>query len=261
MVIWVFSGGGETETRGLIGFLESTFPHYAFERKLPFNSKKPRPKPNKTVIVNKQKQDKNKDKKSTFGVTGESLANAIEIHLDTALNKAKSENNRRPKFPDLILVIDDLDCCSLKTKNQKLDESIEKVLEKKNIKNIQRYIAFAAPEIESWIIADWDHTLAKAEKFKAKHQRMRHWLSTQKKVPFDQPESFGEYDHNKKSCKEKLSNLLIEASSQEIEDQGKEYKKSEDSPELLLRIEKEILVQKCPMFRDFYYFMQRLNTN
>ena len=43
--------------------------------------------------------------------------------------------------------------------------------------------------------------------------------------------------------------------------QGKEYKKSEDSPELLLRIEKEILVQKCPMFRDFYCFMQTLNTN
>jgi hypothetical protein len=90
---------------------------------------------------------------------------------------------------------------------------------------------------------------------------MRHWLSTQKKVPFGQPESFGQYDRNKNSCKEKLSNLLIEASSQEIEDQGKEYKKSEDSPELLLRIEKEILIQKCPIFRDFYHFMQRLNTN
>jgi hypothetical protein len=160
--------------------------------------------------------------------------------------------------PDLILVVDDLDCGELDHQRQQFLNCIANIA---NTENIDRYIAFAAPEIESWTIADWDHTLAKAEKFKAKHQRMRHWLSTQKKVPFDQPESFGQYDRNKNSCQEKLSNLLIEASSQEIEDQGKEYKKSEDSPELLLRIEKEILVQKCPMFRDFYYFMQRLNTN
>jgi hypothetical protein len=65
---------------------------------------------------------------------------------------------------------------------------------------------------------------------------MRHWLSTQKKVPFDQPESLGEYDRNKKDRQEKLSELLIAASSQQIEDKGKEYKKSEDSPELLLDI-------------------------
>jgi hypothetical protein len=90
---------------------------------------------------------------------------------------------------------------------------------------------------------------------------MRHWLSTQKKIPFHQPESFGEYDRNKNSCKEKLSNLLIEASSQQIEDQGKEYKKSEDSSDFLLRIEKTILCQKCPIFREFYYFMQTLNQS
>jgi len=160
--------------------------------------------------------------------------------------------------PDLILVVDDLDCGELDHQRQQFLNCIANIA---NTENIDRYIAFAAPEIESWTIADWDHTLAKAEKFKAKHQRMRHWLSTQKKVPFDQPENFGQYDPNKKACKEKLSELLIEASSQEIEDQGKEYKKSEDSSDLLLLIEKEILVQKCSIFRDFYYFMQTLKTN
>ena len=237
MVVWVFAGGGETEVAGLIKFLQKLFPqNFVFERKTPFDSTKKGAKPNR---------------KSTFGISNTSLIEAIQKYLPLAFLNEKHK-------PDLILVMDDLDCGNLKHQRQQFLDCITTI---DKTKNIDRYIAFAAPEIESWIIADWDHTLAKAEKFKARHQRMRHWLSTQKKVPFDQPESFGEYDPNKKSCKEKLSNLLIEASSQEIEDQGKEYKKSEDSPELLLRIEKEILVQKCPMFRHFYYFIQTLNTN
>ena len=237
MVVWVFAGGGETEVAGLIKFLQKLFPqNFVFERKTPFDSTKKGAKPNR---------------KSTFGISNTSLIEAIQKYLPLAFLNEKHK-------PDLILVMDDLDCGNLDHQRQQFLDCITNI---DKTKNIDRYIAFAAPEIESWIIADWDHTLAKAEKFKARHQRMRHWLSTQKKVPFDQPESFGEYDPNKKSCKEKLSNLLIEASSQEIEDQGKEYKKSEDSPELLLRIEKEILVQKCPMFRHFYYFIQTLNTN
>lgn len=236
MVVWVFAGGGETEVAGLIKFLQKLFPNYLFTRYTPFDSTKKGAKPNK---------------KSTLGASNISLIQAIQKYLPLAFLNEKHK-------PDLILVIDDLDCGDL---NHQREQFLDCITNIDKTKNIDRYIAFAAPEIESWIIADWDHTLAKAEKFKAKHQRMRHWLSTQKKVPFDQPESFGEYNHNKKSCKEKLSNLLIEASSQEIEDQGKEYKKSEDSPELLLRIEKEILVQKCPIFGDFHHFMQRLNTN
>ena len=235
MVVWVFAGGGETEVAGLIKFLQKLFPNYLFTRYTPFDSTKKGAKPNRN---------------STLGASNTSLIQAIQKYLPLAFLNEKYK-------PDLILVIDDLDCGNL---NHQCQQFLDCITNIDKTENIERYIAFAAPEIESWIIADWDHTLAKAEKFKAKHQRMRHWLSTQKKVPFDQPESFGEYDPNKKSCKEKLSNLLIEASSQEIEDQGKEYKKSEDSPELLLRIEKEILVQKCPMFRHFYYFIQTLNV-
>ncbi|MEB3190161.1 MAG: DUF4276 family protein [Snowella sp.] len=233
MVIWVFAGGGETEAGGLIKFLQKIFPHYVFRRYTPFDSTKKGAKPNK---------------KSTFGISNTSLIQSIQKYLPLACLKEKHK-------PDLILVIDDLDCGNLNHQHQQFLDCIANI---PKVENIDRYIAFAAPEIEAWIIADWDHTLAKAEKFKARHERMRHWLSTEKKVPFDQPESFGEYDPDKKACKEKLSNLLIEASSQKIEDQGKQYKKSEDSPDLLLLIEKTILCQKCPIFRDFYYYLENL---
>ncbi|MGL5033910.1 MAG: DUF4276 family protein [Microcystaceae cyanobacterium] len=234
MVIWVFAGGGETEASGLIKFLQRLFPTYVFRRYTPFDSTKKGAKPNR---------------KSTFGISNTSLIQSIQKYLPLAFLNEKYK-------PDLILVLDDLDCANLDYQRQQFLDCIAKI---DNTENINRYVAFAAPEIEAWIIADWDHTLAKAEKFKARHERMRYWLSTQKKVPFDQPESFGEYAPDKKACKEKLSNLLIEASSQQIEDQGKEYKKSEDSPELLLRIEKEILYPKCPIFREFYYYLENLN--
>ncbi|MFM7579209.1 MAG: hypothetical protein ACKO5Q_20030, partial [Microcystaceae cyanobacterium] len=201
MVIWVFAGGGETEASGLIKFLQRLFPDYVFIRYTPFDSTKKGAKPNK---------------KSTFGITNVSLIQSIQTYLPKAFKNEKH-------LPNLILVIDDLDCCNLENQRQKFLNCISSI---PKTNNIDRYIAFAAPEIEAWLIADWDHTLAKSEKFRGRHERMRHWLSTQKKVPFDQPESFGEYDPGTKACKEKLSSLLIEASSQEEQDQGKPYKKS-----------------------------------
>lgn len=237
MVVWVFAGGGETEVAGLIKFLQMLFPqNFVFVRKTPFDSTKKGAKPNR---------------KSTLGITGKSLIQAIKKYLPLAL---LVERNK----PNLILVVDDLDCCDLENQRQSLLDCIDQI---SGTENIEKYIAFAAPEIEVWIMADWEHTIAKSAKFRNRQKAMVYWLSTQKQFPFDQPENFGEYDPKGKACKEKLSELLISASSQTPEDQGKEYKKSEDSSELLLRIEKTILCLKCPIFRHFYNFMQTLNTN
>ena len=236
MVVWVFSGGGETEVAGLIKFLQRLFPeNFVFERKTPFDSTKKGAKPNR---------------KSTFGITGKSLIQAINKYLPLAFLAEKNE-------PDLILVFDDLDCCDLVIQRQKFLDCIDQISDAKNIK---KYIAFAAPEVEIWIIADWENTIAKSAKFKNRQVKMRRWFNIEKHFPFDRPESFGEYDPERNCCQEKLSELLI-ISSRVPEDQGKEYKKSEDSPDLLLLIEKTVLCKKCPIFRDFYYFMQRLNTN
>ena len=46
VVVWVFAGGGESEVRGLIPFLEQNFSNCKFERKTPARQK-PGPKPGK----------------------------------------------------------------------------------------------------------------------------------------------------------------------------------------------------------------------
>ena len=68
-----------------------------------------------------------------------------------------------PNKCDLILVFDDLDCRdSEKQKENK--EEIEKIWSEISEKipecaDIEKLVGFAAPEIEAWIIADWNNSI------------------------------------------------------------------------------------------------------
>jgi hypothetical protein len=139
VVVWVFSGGGEAEVRGLLPCLEKTFPGCTFERKTPVRHK-PGPKPNKA---------------SSYGRTGTSLIEQIKQELPIAL---KAEPNQC----DLILVFDDLDCRDSQTQKFKILEELSKI---PGAADIERFVGFAAPEIEAWIIADWNNSIAKHSDF------------------------------------------------------------------------------------------------
>ncbi|HLO86371.1 MAG TPA: DUF4276 family protein [Nostocaceae cyanobacterium] len=230
VVVWVFSGGGEAEVAGLIPFLQKNFPGCKFERKIPA-IKKPGSKPNKA---------------NSYGNTGKSLIAEINKKLPLALQKQSGEC-------DLILVFDDLDCREPEAQKIKILEAISKIPE---ANNINKYIGFAAPELEAWIIADWNNTIAKHRDFRGRHERMRWWLSTQKNIPFDQPESFSEYDAEKDCCKEKLSTALIESS--ELDENVERFYKSTHTPELLLDINCQEVQQKCPIFREMYNYLNNL---
>ncbi|MFN9614553.1 MAG: hypothetical protein ACK55M_03475, partial [Dolichospermum sp.] len=124
VVIWVFSGGGESEVRGLIPFLEKNFPSCKFERKTPV-LQKPGPKPGKA---------------SGYGKTGKSLIAQISKELPITL---KNEPNKC----DLILVFDDLDCRDPIAEREKFLAVISKISE---CADIEKFVGFAAPELESW---------------------------------------------------------------------------------------------------------------
>ena len=233
MVVWIFAGGGESEVRGLIPFLEKNFPGCSFDRKTPVRQK-PGPKPNKAV---------------SYGRTGQSLIEQIKEELPIALKLEANKCN-------LILVFDDLDCRDPVTQRQKILQEISKIPE---CADIEKFVGFAAPELEAWIIADWNNSIAKHLDFKGRHERMRWWLSTQSNIPFDNPESFSEYDSKRDCCREKLSDALINSSIQHEDDREKpRFSKSLHTPLLLLTINPPIVQQKCPLFSEFYNYLNKL---
>jgi hypothetical protein len=223
MVVWLFAGGGESEVNGLVPhFLEKHFSDCQFDRKTPIYQK-PAGKRKPGVSYG-------------YGKTGKSLAVQIKERLQSALD------NETPC--DLILVIDDLDCRDKDKQTQLFLQTIDAVA---GAKNIERLIGFAAPELEAWLIADWNNTIATHIDFRGCHQALRWWLSHQKNMPFDAPESFSEYDPLRDCCQNKLSEALIESTAQH---ECKEiFSKGEHTPILLGQMDIDTVSQKCPLFR------------
>ncbi|WP_242052669.1 DUF4276 family protein [Sphaerospermopsis sp. FACHB-1194] len=240
MVIWVFSGGGEAEIGirnkdkrdegGLIKFLQKNFPGCTFVRKTPARIK-PGPKPGKSV---------------GYGRTGKSLIAQINQELPIAL---KNEPNKC----DFILVFDDLDCRNHLEQRERFLAAISEI---PDTEEIPKFVGFAAPEIESWIIADWDNTIAKSSDFRGRHEKMRWWLSTQKNIPFDTPESFSKYDNDRDCCQDKLSEALVESSTlAEFDSSVTRFSKGYHTPLLLLGIRPDEVQRKCPLFRELYHYL------
>ncbi len=237
MVVWVFAGGGEAEVAGLIPFLEKCFPQCLFERKTPARQK-PGPKANRP----------NRGSTGGYGRTGDSLIAQINKELPIALRN-------EPKSCQLILVVDNLDCRELQSQQQRFLEAINLI---PNCATMSKFVAFAAPELEAWIIADWHNSIAKYTKFRRRHEQMRWWLSQAGQVPFNDPESFSTYDPSRDSCQDKLSDLLILSTTRVAASNIEQlpFSKKSDTPELLKMINPEFVSKKCPVFRGFYNYMR-----
>ncbi len=231
MVVWLFAGGGEAEVRGLVPFFQKHFTHCVFKRITP-TRKKPR-----SVMDGGPQAGYG----HAYGRTGKALADEIAEKLDEALTFDRNGC-------DLILVLDDLDCHDVQTRRAMFEDAVRSV---PLAQEIPLCIGFAAPELEAWIIADWDGSLAKHPDFRARRDAMRHWLSTQRHVSFDDPESFSQYSHTKDACQEKLSEAIVEASMLD-ESSPARYSKGEHTPVLLWDITPSTVAGRCPLFRQFY---------
>lgn len=221
--MWVFAGGGESEVKGLVPLLEKSYRHHAFERRSPVR-RKPGPRPST---------------EPGYGRTGKSLARQLEMLLSDSL--------RAGKTCDLILVIDDLDCHDPRVKRDMFHKSI-RMVEAAN--EIESFVGVAAPEIEAWIIADWDNTVARHADFREASRRMQHWLSTERAVPFAGPETFSRYDAERDACREKLSDEIVEASVEFCWPQV--YSKGVHTPLFLQKLDPVAVSAKCPHFRELH---------
>ena len=233
MVVWVFAGGGDSERKALVPFLEDHFDTFSFERKSPARIK-PGPKPGKQRA------------RHAPGKTGRGLAKLIEHELPIALRNGR---------PDMILVIDDLDCNNPFEREKIFIDAIDKVA---GDKNIEKQVGFAAPEIESWLIADWGNTFEKDLDFRNRHKDMRWWLSTTKELPFGNPETFSQLDPAKEACKEKLSELIIEASQRMVNTIP--FSKGIHTPRMLMNIDPSTVCKKCPQFQRFFKSLESFSN-
>jgi Domain of unknown function (DUF4276) len=233
MVVWVFVGGGEAEARGLLPFLQAKFSNCTFERKFPAglkqNPKKPR-KPN-------QEEWEQKQKENARGATGRGLVEQIKKRLQDSIAHGET--------CDLILVFDDLDCRDANKQHEQFHQTIVETLRGHQI---DTFIAFAVPELEAWIIADWDNIMSQHVKFRSGYFAVKSKLK-KKGVSFEQPEEFSEYDNERDCCKVKLSTIIQNAIFCEIKQY---YSKGTDTPDLIQRISTSNVSQRCPHFRQFY---------
>jgi len=234
-VIWLFAGGGEAEIRGLVPFFRRHFADISFERKTPV-IRKPGPRPG----INQ----------CGYGLTGRSLVAEIIERLKKAFLMGER--------CDAILVIDDLDCRDYNNQKSIFINAIIPLLRGFDISNI--HVGFSAPELESWIIADWDNSVACHPDFRRRHERMRHWLGSAN-IPFGSPESFGVYDAARDCCDNKLSDLIIESSMRHEDDRNyPRYSKANHTPLLLQDIRPEIVKDKCPIFKQLFLFLHERST-
>ncbi len=159
------------------------------------------------------------------------------------------------KNSEWLMIMDDLDCsCNIKRKIL-FDHAVNQAENGAFIKT-QRIIGFAAPELEAWVIADWENTIAKHIDFRENNKAMQHWLNDNK-VPLDTPETFSFYDDNKKSCHEKLSDFLIESSRRKNQTV---YSKAKHTPVLLHDSRPDVVIKKCPLFREFFTQLKNLQN-
>lgn len=232
MVIWLFAGGGPSEIQGLVPFLRRNFQNHSFERRLPITRKKG-PKPGRPSFL-------------ACGGTGRNLSKQIKHQLRNALKYGHC---------DCILVIDDLDCRDARKRSEAFDDAINSV---QGAENVARFIGFAAPEIEAWLIADWNNTFASHPDFRGFHEKLRYVLSRTYRVPFEEPETFSEYDHEKDACKDKLSEAIISATEfvdAESPDGCAVYKKGTHTPEMLNQANASNVSEKCKLFSEMYNFL------
>ena len=209
--------------RGLIPFLENSYKDHTFQRKSPIR-RKPGPRPSN---------------QPGYGRTGKSLAGQI--------GKLLVESLRGKENCDLILVIDDLDCHDADNRRALFGKAIARV---EGAAYIPCFVGFASPEIEAWMIADWDSTIARDLDFRGCHQEMRHWLSAQKSVRFDSPETFSHFDPHKGSCRDKLSDAIVD-SSKHCSARAP-YSKATHTARFLRQISPEVVSGKCPHFRQLH---------
>ena len=176
MVIWVFAGGGISEVNALIPFLKAKL-----RRRFSAKSASPTETGSQATET------------SCSGKNGNELVKADQ-------KNSQEDSYANSESCDFILVIDDLDCHEIDRRKEALLNAVNSVPEAALLPDDNKYVGFAAPEIESgssqtgrsrWLVIPTSDNVNKRCSIVCRTVRQLH---------FDDPENFSSYDEAKDAC-------------------------------------------------------------
>jgi hypothetical protein len=242
LVVWVYAGGGESEVVGLIPFLQRHLPRCTFDRRTPAR-RKPGPRPGAPLTA--------------YGLTGRSLTREIRDNIGAYWDSTA----------DIVLVLDDTDASDPSDRERLLRQAVVDSLQLHGVDpaKVEKpvvAVALAVPEIEAWLLADWEATFQgwlRERQASSPVQPAANCMATVKHdlahrgIRFSAPESFqvvtaaGEY--------RKISELV---QSLILMNCGVRYSKAVDTPRLLGLLNPAVVSRKCPYFRKFWQTLHAL---
>jgi hypothetical protein len=228
VVVWVYAGGGEAEVDGFFPFLQRHFINCSFARRTPRRPPGPR-----------------KGSSLYSGLTGRSLLDEIR----------KDILDYWDGTPGAILLMDDTDQRVPNNHAALLRAVATEALKEKAATGAAQpiIVALAVPELETWLLADWDNTFKK--EFSQCAAAVQHELATTHKVDFSKPESFATSDDQ--GVYRKMSEILMDTINLKCT-LRLNYSKATDTPRLLMRADPNVIKGKCPYFAEFWNALAKI---
>lgn len=244
--IALFHTGGHTETGALLPFLKKISDNLEFERCFPCCNK-PGPKIGRLSPT---------PDPAHSGYTGQALIRAMFAILSDKTFSIEA---------DIVLLVDDADCRFASQKDYKKHcGNLKKEVIKKFGREVTFIALFASPEIEAWLITDWNNSFHKqygpevATKLKMVWKRELKRESEERIIP-DKTTIEG-YGHPKHigSCKNKLSSFIQSA----VRELGRKYSKRYDGVEMLANLDPATVAESCvTYFKPAYNALRDVAKN
>lgn len=259
-----FCSAGHTEAGGMDAFLRKLAPHVHWQRCFPAVSK-PAPKLGRPHAVPSTEHS---------GTTGQQL---VERMLDCL----QRHHRGRACQLDFVLLIDDADCRFASTVDARAArteweaELTRQVRQYTDRPTLGFYVLLASPEIEAWLMADWENGFGRAFPDASISLRQHFETCVLPPLSWDRMEEFGGRLIGG-SCETKLSRKIAESFDisadcqcrpplrERIQRQaGKvpiSYSKRIDGPAMLKRIEPSVVARRCPSFRVVYERLRQADS-
>jgi hypothetical protein len=221
-----FHTAGFTESGSLPNFLKKINPNVNWQRGFPAYQKTKIAKgPHGSTPI---KQPRSQDS----GITGEALINKMKAIV--------SEYKHDYLNIDWFVVVDDLDCSTPRDIHS-LEQEMSLLLGRP----VRCVILYAAPEVEAWFIADWNHSFGKHYPSAIANQLWHALSRYSPRVQRNSIEMFGGPMKAQGGCTTKLSEVIQRIFYYQINAGHRAYSKRYDGNEMLNNIEPEIVAQVC----------------